>query len=249
MGSCYNTSVTFNVPSSGKKVMKICPVCNDSFGDELNFCDVDGARLTREGVAEQRNKWWSLLGAGLLIGGLVITGLSIIMIPRARVATPSVNSAPSPAPATPRVQPTETAPSVAAASPEPEPLAADTPPPELKKRDRSLTNSNTTIGPPNPKAAALDSEGVDKNPAPGDVRKNEPSTPKPAEALPASKPPRDLRTPDAPSKPPEVRGDHQPQPAGGKSNDKNSSDKKKNDEKDKKKGGFLKVFKKIFGKD
>jgi len=229
--------------------MKICPVCNDSFGDELNFCDVDGARLTREGVAEQRNKWWSLLGAGLLIGGLVITGLSIIMIPRVRVATPIVNSAPSPAPATPRVQPTETAPSVAAANPEPEPPAADTPPPELKKRDRSLTNSNTTIGPPNPKAAALDSEGVDKNPAAGDVRKNEPSTPKPAEALPPSKPPRDLRAPDAPSKPPEVRGDHQPQPAGGKSNDKNSSDKKKNDEKDKKKGGFLKVFKKIFGKD
>jgi hypothetical protein len=28
-----------------------------------------------------------------------------------------------------------------------------------------------------------------------------------------------------------------------------SSDKKKNDEKDKKKGGFLRVFKKIFGKD
>lgn len=229
--------------------MKICPVCNDSFGDELNFCDVDGARLAREGVAEQRNKWWSLLGAGLVIGGLVITGLSIIMIPRARVATPAVNSAPSPAPATPRVQPTETVPSVAAANPEPEPPAADTPPPELKKRDRSLANSNSAIGPPNPKAAALDSEGADKNPAPGDARKNETSTPKPAETLPASKPPRDVRISDAPSKPPEVRGDHQPQPAGGKSNDKNSSDKKKNDEKDKKKGGFLKVFKKIFGKD
>lgn len=226
--------------------MKICPVCNESFGDELNFCDVDGARLAREGVAEQRNKWWSLLGAALLIGGLVITGLSIIMIPRARVSTPVVNS--TPAPAAPRVQPTETAPSVAAASPEPEP-PADAPPPELKKRDRSLANSNNAIAPPNPKAAALDSEGADKNPAPGDARKNEPSTPKPAESLPASKPPRDLRTPDASSKPPEVRGDHQPQPAGGKGNDKNSSDKKKNDEKDKKKGGFLKVFKKIFGKD
>ncbi len=231
-----------------KKVMKICPVCNDSFGDELNFCDVDGARLAREGAAEQRNKWWSLLGAALLVGGLVITGLSIIMIPRAHVSTPVVNSAPTPAPATPRVQPTETSPSVAAASPEPEAPASDAPP-EVKKRDRSLANSNTTIAPPNPKAAALDSEGAEKNPAPGDVRKNEPSTPKPAEALPASKPPRDLRTPDAPSKPPEVRGDHQPQPSGGKGNDKNSSDKKKNDEKDKKKGGFLKVFKKIFGKD
>src|SRR6185503_7789853 len=187
MGSCYNTSVIIKVHSSGKKVMKICPVCNDSFGDELNFCDLDGARLAREGVAEQRNKWWSLLGAGLLIGGLVITGLSIIMIPRARVSTPVVNSEPSPAAATPRVQPTETAPSVAAASPEPEP-ASDTPPPELKKRDNSLTNSNSTIAPPTPKAAALDSEGADKIPASSAARKNETSAPKPAEALPASKP-------------------------------------------------------------
>jgi hypothetical protein len=234
----------------GKKIMKICPVCNDSFGDDLNFCDVDGARLAREGVAEERNKWWSLLGAGVLIGGLVITGLSIILIPRARVSVPVVSSEPAPTPASPRVQPVETAPSVAAANPEPEPVANDVVAPELKKKDKALANSNSTGGAPNPKAAALASEGAEKGPTPADARKNEPSTPKAPEAPPAVKPARDARAVDAPPKSPtDVRGDHQPQPANGKGSDKNSTDKKKNDEKDKKKGGFLRVFKKIFGKD
>ncbi len=82
--------------------MKICPVCNDSFADELSFCDIDGARLTREGSAQERNKWWSLIGAGLFIGALVITAASILFLPKARVSTPIVNSEPEASPAPPK---------------------------------------------------------------------------------------------------------------------------------------------------
>ncbi len=48
--------------------------------------------------------------------------------------------------------------------------------------------------------------------------------------------------------PPDLKKDQKTQPATVKSSDKDSNDKKTNDEKDKKKGGFLRVFKKIFGK-
>jgi hypothetical protein len=45
-----------------------------------------------------------------------------------------------------------------------------------------------------------------------------------------------------------LKKDTKTQPAAAKGSDKDN-DKKKNDEKDKKKGGFLRVFKKIFGKN
>ena len=60
--------------------MKICPVCNDSFADELRFCDIDGARLTREAGSQDRNRWWSLLGAGLVVGALVISAATDVFV-------------------------------------------------------------------------------------------------------------------------------------------------------------------------
>lgn len=235
--------------------MKICPVCNDSFSDDLNFCDIDGVRLTREDVAQERNKWWSLVGAGLLIGAVAISVMTIFL-PKARVASPAVSSEAQQAPAPPNTPAVETSATVAAATAEPdaEPERADlgSSAPEIKKKDKALANSNSGAPVPNPKAAALASEGGEKNPTSSELRKSEPPAPKSPETPPTVRIPRDGRIGETSSKPPQpppdLKSDRQPQPAGSKANEKNSSDKKKSDDKDKKKGGFLKVFKKIFGK-
>src|SRR5262252_7399110 len=104
--------------------MKICPVCNDTFADQLNFCDVDGTRLTQSGGVQERSKLWSLVGAGLLIGALVISAASIFFLPRSRVPAPTVSSEPTPAPVTPKPPPpvaSDTTASVATPAPSGEP--------------------------------------------------------------------------------------------------------------------------------
>jgi hypothetical protein len=234
--------------------MKICPVCNDSFADQLNFCDVDGTRLTREGSVQERNKWWSLLGAGLLVGALVISAASIIFLPKARVSTPVVNSEPQPSPAPPKSASAESASNVAAApavSAEPEGVPTDAAVPEVKKKDKALTNGNFSGTTPNPKAAALAAEDADKKSPSPDVNGIPPASRK-TEAPPSVKSVSDTRSTDGaalPQTPPDLKKDQKTQTATAKSSDKDSRDKKKNDDKDKKKGGFLRVFKKIFGKD
>lgn len=232
--------------------MKICPVCNDSFADQLNFCDIDGARLTREGSAQERNKWWSLLGAGLLVGALVISAASIFFLPKARVSTPIVNSEPQPIPAPPKPASAESAANVAsAASPAAESVPTDAAVPEVRKKDKALANANAGGAMPNPKAAAIAAEDADMKSSAVEANSAAPSVPKKPEALPPVKSVSDTRSADAASKPqtpPDLKKDQKTQPATAKSSDKDSNDKKKNDDKDKKKGGFLRVFKKIFGK-
>jgi hypothetical protein len=237
--------------------MKICPVCNDSFSDELNFCDIDGARLDREsGGANGRdgNKWWSLLGAGLLVGAVVISAASIIFLPKARVALPLVNSEPQSVSNSPKAPAVDSGAAVAATSPasEPDTAATDAVAPELKKKDKSANNSNAGEA-PNPKAAALAAEGVDKTASSSDPNKNATSPSNKTEAPPAAKPVSDTRPVETATKPvpppAEVRRDPRTAQVSTKSSDK-GSDKKKSDDKEKKKGGgFLRVFKKIFGKD
>jgi hypothetical protein len=230
--------------------MKICPVCNDSFDDELNFCDIDGARLAQEGAVQQRNKWWSLLGAGLVVGALVISAASIVFLPKARVPAPVVNSEPAPVRALPPAPAAESVANAAAppSSPEPEIASNDSVVPEVKKKDKALANGNAGGAPPNPKAAALAAENAEK-PASADVDRTAPSTRKNPEPPPAVKSVSDARPAEAskPQTPPDLKKDQKTQSAAAKGSDAN--DKKKNDEKDKKKGGFLRVFKKIFGKD
>jgi hypothetical protein len=233
--------------------MKICPVCNDSFADQLNFCDIDGARLAREGSVQERNKWWSLLGAGLLVGALVISAASIFFLPRARVSTPVVNSEPQPNPVPPKAPSAENAANVAtpAANAEPERVSTDAAVPEVKKKDKALANGNFSGTAPNPKAAAIAAENADKKSPSAEVNSAAPAVPKKPEALPPVKSVSDTRSADAaakPQTPPDLKKDQRTQPAIAKSSDKDSNDKKKNDDKDKKKGGFLRVFKKIFGK-
>ena len=223
--------------------MKTCPVCNESFADQLNFCDIDGVRLAREGSAQDRNKWWSLLGAGLLVGALVISALSIIFLPKARVSTPIVNSEPQSQPA-PTRQPSIESPATVAAAPALNEQSAPTDAivPEAKKKDRTLANENLNAPAPNPKAVFVDE--ADKKQAPIEVTTAAQPSAKKAES-PA--PVGDTADPAPKPQPPPVdlRKDSKDQPVNGKGSD----DKKKADEKDKKKGGFLRVFKKIFGKD
>src|SRR5258707_680473 len=241
--------------------MKTCPVCNESFPDELNFCDVDGTRLGREASATQgkdRSNWWSLLGAGLLVGAVIISAASIIFLPKARVSLPAVSSEPQSLPAASKAPAVdgaarESSTTVAAATPasEPDASAADAVAPDLKKKDRVAANSNGGQA-PNPKAAALAAEGVDSPASSNEANKNAASAAKKSEPPPASKPVSDTRPAETATKaaqaPVDVKRDQKTTPVGAKSSDK-GSDKKKSDDKEKKKGGFLRVFKKIFGKD
>jgi len=231
--------------------MKICPVCNESFADQLNFCDVDGARLKGEDSGQARNRLWSFLGAGLLVGALVISAASIIFLPKARVAAPLVTSEPQPTPVTPKAQPPETVAAVnpPAASGEPETASSDALVPE-KKKDKSLTNSNASGPAPNPKAAATASDEADKKLQPTETPPPPPPPAKRPETIPSVKPESHSIDSSSKSQPPaDLKRDPKSQPTVAKGSDKESSDKKKNDDKDKKKGGFLRVFKKIFGKD
>jgi hypothetical protein len=233
--------------------MKICPVCNDSFADELNFCDIDGSRLAREGSGQERNKWWSFLGAGLLVGALVISAASMFFLPKTRVSPPVVSSEQQPVPAPSKASATETASNAAAASAEPESGAADAAVPDVKKKDRALANGNFAEAAPNPKAVFA-SEDADKGSPPADPDHSAaPAAKKPEAPLAPPKSVGDTRAEDSAARPvptsSELKKDPKTQPTAARSSVKDSHDKKKNDEKDKKKGGFLRVFKKIFGKD
>jgi hypothetical protein len=234
--------------------MKICPVCNDSFADTLNFCDIDGARLTREGSVQDRNKWWSLIGAGLLVGALVISAASIFFLPKSRPA-PIVSSEPQPVPAPSKPASTEgggNGPATQVASAEPEGAPGDATVPEVKKKDKALVNGNFSGTTPNPKAAALAAEDGDKKAHSAEGNTVVPVPLSKPEATPLIKSSGETRPAEAavkPATPPELKKDPKAQPTIGKNSEKDSNDKKKADEKDKKKGGFLRVFKKIFGKD
>ncbi len=226
--------------------MRNCPVCGESFGDELNFCDVDGTPLARDRAeaAQAKNKLWSILGVVLVLGALVISALSVIFLPKARVSSPvQAGSAPQPAspasnPGPPQAVSTS---EVSSISSEPESLVApDMGAPELKKRDPAPGRENANIS-KSAKAAATEEA---ENPAPSPEPRNpEPETAKPeGPSVKAVSETRETETPSVTAPPPT-----DPKNAG-KGTD-NSNSKKKGDDKDKKKGGFFKVFKKIFGKD
>jgi cytoskeletal protein RodZ len=227
--------------------MKNCPVCGESFGDELNFCDVDGTPLARHPVesAQARNKLWSILGVILVLGALAISALSVIFLPRARVSSPvQVSSTPEPeSPTAGSIATLETANPSESTSITPAPESVVPPEmvaPELKKKDPAPGRENADIR-KSAKAAATDET---ENPAPSPEPKAaesdsvKPETPSAKSVSDAG----ETETPRVTAAPPT-----DPK-AAGKAAD-NSNTKKKGDDKEKKKGGFFKVFKKIFGKD
>src|SRR4029079_6008788 len=92
---------TVNDRNEQVQIMKECPVCGEAFGNELNFCDVDGAKLKRQGGASttgEQSKLGQLWGVGLLLGALVLSAASIFL-PKVRVipATPVTSTSSEPA--------------------------------------------------------------------------------------------------------------------------------------------------------
>lgn len=228
--------------------MKTCPACNESFVDEMNFCDVDGSPLDRDAVTagQAKNRLWSFLGVALLIGALALS-VTVIFMPKPRpgpavvrpVETPLTAAAPAQAAATDSSSKPVTNGDAEVDST----TTAASPSSELKARDRSTDPLKMTGPAPNPKAAALEAEPATAKPLeperPITVKPDVPKTPKSVSAETDSDSPKAVRTAEAkkelPSQGPAVKTDKE--------------SKKKPDDKDKRKGGFFRVFKKIFGKD
>ncbi len=231
--------------------MKVCPVCSESFADDLKFCDLDGTRLTRQLdgsiPAEGGNKLWSMLGIGLLVGALILSAVSVFLIPKARVATP-VSSSESQASATPSKPSSGAADNTiaSATTEQPEIVVTEGPLPDAKKKEKlkALTDENSNAPALNPKAAAQGINETEKTPQPA-----QPPAPAKSEPAPAVKTVSETREPDSTTKPAVASPDPKKDPKHATTNSSKDSDKKKTDDKEKKKGGFFKVFKKIFGKD
>jgi len=235
--------------------MKVCPVCSETFGDDLKFCDIDGARLVRQmdGAHPQgHSKVWSLLGIGLLVGALALSAISVFIIPKSRPSPTSANTeaqpyTPTNKPGTPdassaTTNPTDNSSTVATAD-QPE-IVAEGLPPDPKKKDKAkaLIDDGTGGTKLNPKAAAQSGEEEEKPAPPKEEPLAPPPAPKKVEPAVSVKPVSETRETEVAPK---------PTTAEPKKDAKNAkdADKKKNDDKDKKKGGFFRVFKKIFGKD
>ena len=238
--------------------MKVCPVCNETFADELKFCDLDGTRLKREvgtQSPEKQNKAWSLIGVGLLVGALVLSALSIIFLPKARIAPTGANSETGQAASTRTDSAqTETAQDESTDAQSPEILVEEIPAAESKKRDaaQSSINGNLNSTTPDPKTAAKEA-GEDEMPA-GQLESTLPAPPPPlreSEPVPSLKPASDVRDAEVTAKPAsnaEMKKDPK-KSKDDKDDDDKKSDKKGDDKKKKKSGGLFGAFKKIFGKD
>ncbi|HSE97199.1 MAG TPA: hypothetical protein VLD57_02940 [Blastocatellia bacterium] len=232
--------------------MKVCPVCNESFGDELRFCDLDGTRLKRLAGSEpasSQGRMWSLLGVGVLLGAMVIATLSIIFTPKPNVAPTIASSTPAPSaqvpPGNSLAAATEAQPAATAQQPE---IVVEEPPPlPAKKKEKTQDpNADAALPPVLPKDMVREdneAEARGEESKASATRKNE-------ETAPAVKTAADTRenevTPKSAATSSEAKKDKKA--TGSKDSDKEDDAKKKEDDKDKKKGGFFRVFKKIFGK-
>lgn len=78
--------------------MKQCPVCKENFADEFSFCDLDGAQLDGDskaavagGSSGVAGKLWPIVGVVLVLGAVATVIGSIIFFPRALSAPPPIN--------------------------------------------------------------------------------------------------------------------------------------------------------------
>jgi hypothetical protein len=228
--------------------MKSCPVCNESFGDDLNFCDLDGTRLNNAGTDSQgrrSDRLWSLLGLGLLVGAICLSAASILFFPKAQV---------SPAPLRPQTSPLQTdnassgnsgQNSVEPSAQQPEPqtdrllseaAARVAITSEKTAQPKAPLEAQTTDGAADgerPSLKAMAQEGGEKKPE--DKREREKVQPA------VESPEKSASTSEVTKEPKATRETKERTP----SKDSNSNRKTEKE----KKGGFLKVFKKIFGKN
>jgi hypothetical protein len=242
--------------------MKECPVCKESFQDDLNFCDLDGTPLDG-GVAiaagGSSSKLWSFLGVALLLAAVGITAGAILFFPRGPSANLPVGRSQAGTTAAGSVQ-HSTAPDAgqsqadaatglersAQVSPGVDATAGTTPDQtRLASRKSALSkNENSDPSLPNPKAVAGSDDDFSKTakqPADENSRPRVSNPPTTGDSRPAAKVvSNDPSGTDSAATAAAAKRRSRPQSqsddatAGGNRNDK-------------KKGGFLRVFKKIFG--
>jgi cytoskeletal protein RodZ len=217
--------------------MKVCPECNDTFPDEMKFCDLDGTKLNREAGQEglDQSRLWSLIGVGVLLGAIVIIAISVLFSPR----TPDAPALARTTPQTSNPSPAETA-----AAPQSDIVVEEPLPAETKKKEKPVEAANSNSAPaPNIKAAARDSdaEGDAFKSAPGAASAKSASTDAEAPAVKA----KGEDTETTSKKPAATDADPKSDKKNAKDSDKNSNGKKPEE---KKKGGLFRIFKKIFGK-
>jgi hypothetical protein len=246
--------------------MKECPVCKESFVDDFNFCEIDGTPLDRNvggsnsvgSTSGGSNRIWSFVGVALLLGAVFLSALSIIFFPRGSSSSPltqkSSEAVPSSLPTTKPATSAEPAASQdrAAISDKTEAPAVGDDSAQANanksglRKNANTRNQNEQAGLPNPKSAAMSDEDKDgartaEKAAPPVVPASERNSESRAEApSPSETRPRTAQ----PS--PQSNTDVKRQGSTASRSTPQSSNKKDDKEK---KGGFLKVFKKIFGKD
>ncbi|HKV39648.1 MAG TPA: hypothetical protein VJX67_10570 [Blastocatellia bacterium] len=239
--------------------MRECPVCKESFADEFNFCDLDGApldgnvRSVNQGGGASRV--WSVLGVGLLLSAVGITAAAIIFFPRGPSAPQFPANRPQPLRSSPAAPQSAGAP--VSSESKPDELASTERPPEGKANARAaLTSDAARADARNAARRTKDEEDNSSNPNPKAAVGVDDGSVKPAVDDAADTRPRVARDPAPtsgadPASPPAV-----PSPDGSTTAKKEakhrpsstqSGDPDTGNKKPKKKGGFLKVFKKIFG--
>lgn len=247
--------------------MKQCPVCKESFQDEFSFCDIDGTPLDGSATITSSGgtgKLWPAVGVALVLGTLVIAVGSIIFFPRtlsnprgagSSQASGSNNTSPQPV-ASQSSLPSDNV----AANPVPEaevPATAAKGPADQTALDAAKTakknkadaddDDDSADTPLTPKNAAKARSADNAEPVPPDTTRprtatdsGDPLNPKPAAATASPK-----RTPADSATATTTTAAHHP----AKTDPDDPDDVKSNKNAKKKKGGFLKIFKKIFGQN
>jgi hypothetical protein len=252
-------------------LMKECPVCKESFSEDMYFCDLDGTPLDSDSGGDSQvrsgsSRLWSTFGIVALLGAVVISAVAIVFFPRgfspaASVSTAQTRDGGGVHPAGPAVQDSTAEPesltaSSAAASTEDNSNSTkldrngnvDAMAKLAAKRAQLLKNQNGDESLPNPKAAfettpdASASESVEDAAAKNRARVTKPSAP--VDPIPDVKPAAAKGADIAAKADPEMTTDGK---SAKKKNSKSGNASDKNENANKKKGGFLKMFKKIFG--
>jgi hypothetical protein len=254
--------------------MKECPVCKESFGDEFSFCDVDGTPL--DGGAEtaaqpSSGRLWSTLGVAALVGAIGISAVAIIFFPRGfspgafnskqpsdngsmsvQARVPGSSQIPPPPPDSSQVDPSLAGdPSKSGDSPDKSDAAsgADATAKLAAKKAMQLQHQDQDTDPslPNPKSAF---ESAPETPA--DKTAGQPvdqTRPRVAKEADPSDPASQVKPVStgadsgakADQTPPQLNKNTRRKASRSDVSDSDANSNKK------KKGGFLKIFKKIFG--
>lgn len=247
--------------------MKECPVCKESFSEDMYFCDLDGTPLDSDSGGESHarsgsSRLWSTLGIVALLGAVVISAVAIVFFPRgfspaASVSTAQTRDSSGVHPAGSAVQDSSTEPdSLTASSADDNSNSArldrngnvDAMAKLAAKRAQLLKNQNGDESLPNPKAAFETAPDASANGSVEDASvKNRTGVTKPADPvdpIPDVKPAATKSADVAAKADPDATTDAK---SAKKKNLKSSNASDKNENANKKKGGFLKMFKKIFG--